>query len=120
MSRADAKAATRAYWASQSQYVPLAERAEKFQRIGNFVSPHILFDPRVDHTSKRVYKRPHDATKVDDSLKGAYRSQDFDDRRKKHPLNNDNSASFLSSMGHSDKSAERVRRLNLMAHDAHY
>jgi hypothetical protein len=67
-----------------------------------------------------VYKRPHDAAKVDDSLKGAYRSQDFDDRRKKHSLNNDDSSAFLSSMGHSAKSAERVRRLNLMAYDAHY
>ncbi len=120
MSRADAKAATRAYWASQSRYVPLAERAEKFQRIGNFVSPHILFDPRVDHASKRVYKRQHDATRVDDSLKGAYNSQDFVDRRKKHSLNNDDSSAFLSSMGHSAKSAERVRRLNLMAHHDEY
>jgi hypothetical protein len=120
MSRADAKEATRRYWAAQSKYVPLSERAEKFERVGNFVSPHILFDDRVDHTSRRVYKRQHDAARVDDSLKSAYTQQTFDDRRKKHSVNDNDSSSFLSSMGHSTASAARVRRLNLHAHHDDY
>ncbi len=119
MSREDARAATRAYWAQQSKYRTKEERWENFQQIGNFVSSHILFDERVDHKSARVYNRPHAASQVDDSIKTAFNAMTLDKRRKKFPINGA-AHSDLSSMGHSAASAERARKLNLHAHHADY
>lgn len=120
MTHQDVAEANRRFWAQQSNYVPLLERNANFQRMPSKVSPHILFDPRVDLTSARVQKRPAHPDKVHNELKSAINKAPFETRLKQLNGNKERSGDSLTALGHSAKSAERVRMLNLVQHHPEY
>ena len=120
MTHQDVDEANRRFWAQQSNYVPLSERNANFQRMPSKVSAHILFDPRVDLTSARVQKRPAHPDKVHSELKSAINKAPFETRLKQLNGNKERSGDSLTALGHSAKSAERVRMLNLVQHHPEY
>lgn len=111
MTSQDARYAVEQYWAERSQYVPLLERRAYPEGIQK-VSPHILFDPRIDLTSERVRESSIPIESIHHTLDRGFRDIPEDDKfafRQKHV--NQVPFDLPTAVGHPPNKAARLRGL---------